>query len=993
MAEINLTLSADAGIVLRDVAQRTTGVFGVKGAGKTVTLCVIAEELARQDVRYIFFDPIGALKQKEKDGERVSPVKEAYLNEELTEENGANVAEAFLDERLTKNNVSFVLDLSHMSQAEKVSFSDAFCEQLLKLKDGKDDPIIVIADEVHEIAPEKVGKGEKLSGGEWVRLCTLGRNKGFGIILASQRLTRVSANVRDLIDVYLFHQLIGSTTMRHVEDLLEYQVEDKKQLKAVVARVQGLRRGEVYLFDPSNSVEDGGRAKQAQGHIDAPEGSELESGQTGHDGRIEVEQENAEVPVAEEAAVETSGKADTRDVWTAAYEGANEQGLPEEECRRIADEAQAAADGEYAIEAETPKGEAKAEVSKERGVGDSPNPRFVQKVIASEPAAAQTHSTKHGKPGDEVYVDDDYPAHQLHEVAVHERTEEMAIRAGLSQPEAHEVANQAERALSGERKFRESQVVAERVARKARKEVGVPMHGKAVECPACDDVLPNVPRFDDHWLREHELTNWSSHGGKDDEEDVALMHGPRTYRMGGKAVIDRTRAALMPLAGKAYHTVFPDIEPEVVEIVRGLMAQKPRSRSRSIEQKTLLAQAFVRELEMFYDMRPIDVAIVTPEQASVNGHYNPARREIRLPVLNKPGVEGSWSVVTLLHEFRHAMQGDGLAQIRRGEGPDPAPSGNQAVDEREEDARAWSLSLYALAAPDAFKRGVKRGIIFFITHEDIGESKEYDAFAKLAEDAQEGTDYRVTFEDRPGRFLLLAPHGGTIEPMSDVLTRQAAGESIAYYTFESLTEAMDLHITSHKFDEPRSIDLLRRHGTVVALHGMKDRNPGEEIVYTGGRDAETAARIEDALQAAGFNCVPSLDENAGASPKNICNKGTTGAGVQLEISRSLRDRLKADDDLRARFCGAIHQCLMENGQGNAPPPPPPPADVRAQRRQPPRPGLGYRPHGKADGVMARLYDLAGKTLPPSTGKAGKTTVEALRMRGRAGAAFDVNDFR
>jgi len=56
-----------------------------------------------------------------------------------------------------------------------------------------------------------------------------------------------------------------------------------------------------------------------------------------------------------------------------------------------------------------------------------------------------------------------------------------------------------------------------------------------------------------------------------------------------------------------------------------------------------------------------------------------------------------FSVVTLLHEFRHAMQyRPGIADVRPGS---------------EEDARAWSLSLFRLAAPRRFRRMCDAGRI------------------------------------------------------------------------------------------------------------------------------------------------------------------------------------------------------------------------------------------------------------------------------------------
>ena len=94
--------------------------------------------------------------------------------------------------------------------------------------------------------------------------------------------------------------------------------------------------------------------------------------------------------------------------------------------------------------------------------------------------------------------------------------------------------------------------------------------------------------------------------------------------------------------------------------------------------------------------------ISDPEHAMGSGFYNQETNHIELP---------HYSVVTLLHEFKHAMQ----------------HLTNQP--QNEEVARGWSLSLFYKAAPKHFKRAVERAIIFFITPEDITDRPESMLFA------------------------------------------------------------------------------------------------------------------------------------------------------------------------------------------------------------------------------------------------------------------------
>ena len=112
--------------------------------------------------------------------------------------------------------------------------------------------------------------------------------------------------------------------------------------------------------------------------------------------------------------------------------------------------------------------------------------------------------------------------------------------------------------------------------------------------------------------------------------------------------------------------------------------------------KLAKAQRWVDTVAAIYGIDAPTVAIVEPAECSGMGCYLPTSNQIRLPKV---------SVTTLLHEFRHAMQH--LTPCRM----------VQAIygDARhEEDARAWSLSLFWLVRPDRFARMVSAGRILYV---------------------------------------------------------------------------------------------------------------------------------------------------------------------------------------------------------------------------------------------------------------------------------------
>ncbi len=180
----------------------------------------------------------------------------------------------------------------------------------------------------------------------------------------------------------------------------------------------------------------------------------------------------------------------------------------------------------------------------------------------------------------------------------------------------------------------------------------------------------------------------------------------------------------------------------------------------------------------------------------------------------------------------------------------------------------------------------------------------YNNFLELRQKERLNQDYRISSCDRGSAVTILAPHGGRIEPKTSYIAGQIARNKFNYYSFEGIKSINNrtLHITSHNFDEPQALELLVRSRTVVAIHACRVKNA---LVYPGGRDRRLIGEIVRQLTVAG---VPVADGNArypGINPKNICNRGASGKGAQLEISRGLRD----DMDKVKRLCTAVYTVI------------------------------------------------------------------------------------
>lgn len=190
----------------------------------------------------------------------------------------------------------------------------------------------------------------------------------------------------------------------------------------------------------------------------------------------------------------------------------------------------------------------------------------------------------------------------------------------------------------------------------------------------------------------------------------------------------------------------------------------------------------------------------------------------------------------------------------------------------------------------------------------------YGNFQELQADKQENVDYRIKVRGGKYPVLIVAPHGGIIEPYTANIAGWLAGEDFALYIFEGVKAASskELHITSHNFDEPRALAAAARAEIVLTVHGL--RNGTEEFIMVGGLDEELGNGLKKALLEAGFIVKETTAQYRGRRQTNICNRGRRGKGIQLEITFGLRKRLFDDVHLRQRFINTVRSFLSDSLQ-------------------------------------------------------------------------------
>ena len=189
----------------------------------------------------------------------------------------------------------------------------------------------------------------------------------------------------------------------------------------------------------------------------------------------------------------------------------------------------------------------------------------------------------------------------------------------------------------------------------------------------------------------------------------------------------------------------------------------------------------------------------------------------------------------------------------------------------------------------------------------------YTTFKELVEHEVEDQDYRIKIELRDPRVLIMAPHGGKIEPATGEIAEAIAGTAYSFYSFEGLKADGNslLHIESHLFDEPRALEAVKKAEVVITVHGQL--NQKDAFVMVGGLHDRLQSRIKQQIEASGFQTRPPTEGLMGTDPMNICNQGRAKQGVQLEASRKARDLLRNDRDRLRLFGEAVRRGIQMKG--------------------------------------------------------------------------------
>lgn len=227
----------------------TFGVLAKKGAGKTYTGRVMAEEMLGAGIPIVALDPTGAWwgLRAGADGKADGGLQVVIFGGEhgdvpLEPTAGIVMADLVVDER-----VSMVLDVSGFgTRTAERRFAKDFLDRLYR---RNRDLVHLFVDEADLFAPQKPQAGDQPLLGVMENLVRRGRIKGIGCTLITQRPAVLNKDVLTQVDVLALLRIVGPQDRLAVQKWVEGK-GTAEQLREVFDSLASLQNGESWWWSP-----------------------------------------------------------------------------------------------------------------------------------------------------------------------------------------------------------------------------------------------------------------------------------------------------------------------------------------------------------------------------------------------------------------------------------------------------------------------------------------------------------------------------------------------------------------------------------------------------------------------------------------------------------------------------------------------------------------------------------------------------------------------
>lgn len=230
-----------------NAATKTFAILAKRGAGKTYTGAVMAEEFAKSNIPFVVIDPIdvwwGLRVAADGKGKGLPVVVFGVQHEDilLDRDMGKKIAQA-----IVKENVSCVINTFGMPKAAQRHLLAEFAEELIRINNT---PRHIFIEEAHEFLPQRVFGGLGVVFNAVSNLVVMGRNKGIGVTLINQRAATLNKDVLTQIDTLLAFQNTSPQDRKALADWVEYHSAEG-DFKKFMESLPSLPKGEGWIWSP-----------------------------------------------------------------------------------------------------------------------------------------------------------------------------------------------------------------------------------------------------------------------------------------------------------------------------------------------------------------------------------------------------------------------------------------------------------------------------------------------------------------------------------------------------------------------------------------------------------------------------------------------------------------------------------------------------------------------------------------------------------------------
>jgi hypothetical protein len=245
MTGLKITTGKPQLLLPEDAVTQTFGILAVRGAGKTNTAVVMAEEMWKAELPFVVVDPVGVWYglRSAFDGKSPSdleiPVFGGRRGDVPLEKGGGQlIADLVVDERL-----SCVLDCSELSEGDKIHFLIDFAERLYR---RNEEPLHLFLEEADDYAPQRPLRDQARLLGAWQRVVRRGRSRGLGITMVTQRSAALNKDVLTQIETLIVLRTTSPQDRKAIEGWVEYHGQSRELLESL----SGLENGEAWVWSP-----------------------------------------------------------------------------------------------------------------------------------------------------------------------------------------------------------------------------------------------------------------------------------------------------------------------------------------------------------------------------------------------------------------------------------------------------------------------------------------------------------------------------------------------------------------------------------------------------------------------------------------------------------------------------------------------------------------------------------------------------------------------